>query len=128
MDDRTVQTNLALIQFLEAMVKAGAETGRADCATAASGTLLATGTLPADWMAAAAAGQKAKLGTWQLVGVAAGTIGYYRIYEASSPSICHEQGSVTATGGGGDMTVDNTNIAVTQAVTVTAYARTAGNA
>jgi phage portal protein BeeE len=28
MDDRTVQTNLALIQFLEAMVKAGAETGR----------------------------------------------------------------------------------------------------
>lgn len=28
MDDRTVQTNLALIQFLEAMVKAGAESGR----------------------------------------------------------------------------------------------------
>lgn len=30
MDDRTVQSNMALIQFLEAMVKAGAETGRGD--------------------------------------------------------------------------------------------------
>jgi hypothetical protein len=30
MDERTVQTNMALIQFLEAMVKAGAETGRSD--------------------------------------------------------------------------------------------------
>jgi HK97 family phage portal protein len=30
MDDRTVQSNMALIQFLEAMVKAGAGTGRGD--------------------------------------------------------------------------------------------------
>lgn len=100
----------------------------ADCATAASGTLLAQGALPADWMSAAAVGVKAKLGAWLVTGLAAGNIGYYRIYDAGSPSTCHEQGTVTATGGGGDMTVDNINIAATQVVTVTAYTRTAGNA
>lgn len=100
----------------------------ADCAAAASGTLLAQFSLPADWLAAAANGVKAKNGTWSGAGVGAGNIGYYRIYQAGSPSECHEQGSVTATGGGGDMTVDNINIAVAQVVTVTAYNRTAGNA
>lgn len=100
----------------------------ANCAAASSGAILATGALPADWMSAAAAGVKAKLGTWALVGVAAGTIGHYRIFEAGSPQVCHEQGSVTATGGGGDMTVDNTNIAVAQNVNVTGYTRTKGNA
>ncbi len=37
MDDRTVQTNLALIQFLEAMVKAGAATGRGSEPTTGAG-------------------------------------------------------------------------------------------
>lgn len=100
----------------------------ADCAAVPSGNLLAIGTLPADWLTAAAAGVKSKNGTWTITGVGAGTIGHYRIYEAGSPSVCHEQGSVTATGGGGDMTVDNTSIAVAQVVTVTGYTRTAGNA
>ena len=36
-----------------------------DCATADSGTVLATLTLPSDWMTAASAGSKAKTGTWQ---------------------------------------------------------------
>jgi hypothetical protein len=35
----------------------------ASCATADSGTVLATMTLPSDWMAAAASGIKAKSGT-----------------------------------------------------------------
>jgi hypothetical protein len=37
----------------------------ADCGTADSGTVLATATLPSDWMAAASCGAKAKSGTWQ---------------------------------------------------------------
>jgi hypothetical protein len=99
----------------------------ADCATAASGTLLATITLPSDWMAAASAGSKAKLGTWSGTGSAAGTAGYYRIYD-STGTTCHEQGTVTATGGGGDLTLDNAVIASSQAITVNSFTRTIPNA
>jgi hypothetical protein len=38
------------------------------------------------------------------------------------------RGTVTATGGGGDMTVDNTSFAAAQAFTVTAFSITDGNA
>jgi hypothetical protein len=38
------------------------------------------------------------------------------------------QGSITATGGGGDMTLDNTSIASGQTITVTGFTLTAGNA
>lgn len=100
----------------------------ADCATAPSGTLLAQSALPSDWLAAAAAGSKAKAGTWQFSGIGAGTIGHFRIYESGSPSVCHIQGSVTVTAGGGDMTVDNTNIAVAQVVTVNSFNLTDANA
>lgn len=100
----------------------------ANCAAADIGTVLATLTLPADWMAAAANGTKAKAGTWEDTSAdAAGTAGHYRIY-ASDGITCHEQGTVTATGGGGDMTVDNVVFASGQAFTVTSYTKTAGNA
>lgn len=100
----------------------------ANCAAANSGTLLAQFALPSDWMAAASAGSKAKAGTWSFIGIAAGTIGHFRIFDAASPSTCHMQGTVTANGGGGDMTVDNTSIAVAQTGEVTAFTLTAGNA
>lgn len=99
----------------------------ANCAAAASGTLLCEMDLPSDWSQAASSGSKAKNGTWTDVGVAAGSAGHYRILDTAGTT-CHEQGSVTATGGGGDMTVDNVSIAVDQVVTVTAFTRSAGNA
>lgn len=100
----------------------------ADCATAASGTLLAEMTLPSDWMAAAAAGAKAKSGTWQDASANnAGTAGYWRLYD-SGGTTCHAQGTVTATGGGGDLTLDNTSIAAAQSVTINTFTITAGNA
>jgi hypothetical protein len=100
----------------------------ADVATADSGTVLATIALPADWMAAAATGSKAKSGTWQDTAAdATGTAGHYRIY-ASDGTTAHMQGTVTATGGGGDLTVDNTSIAVGQTVTVTGFTLTDANA
>src|SRR3972149_1972043 len=72
----------------------------ATCATADSGTVVATMTLPADWMAAAASGEKAIAGTWQDASAdAAGTVGHFRIKAGAT---CHLQGSVTITGGGGD--------------------------
>lgn len=99
-----------------------------DCATADSGTVLATLTLPSDWMNAASGGTKTKLGTWQDASAdATGTAGHYRIY-ASDGTTCHEQGSITATGGGGDMTVDSTSFTAGQSFTVTTYTKTAGNA
>lgn len=103
----------------------------ANCAAANSGTEIATGNLPSDWMNAASGGTKTKAGTWTVTGLAAagtGTdIGHYRIYAADGTT-CHEQGTVTDSGGGGDMTLDNSNIAEAQVVTVTSYTKTAGNA
>lgn len=100
----------------------------ADVATADSGTVLATLTLPSDWMAAASSGSKAKSGTWQDASAdAAGTAGHFRIY-ASDGTTQHIQGTVTATGGGGDMTVDNAVFAVAQNFTITGFTLTAGNA
>ena len=100
----------------------------ASVATADSGTVLATLTLPSDWMAAASAGSKAKSGTWEDSSAnAAGTAAHYRIY-ASDGTTCHLQGTVTATGGGGDLTVDNTSFAAGQSFTITSYSWTAPNA
>jgi hypothetical protein len=98
----------------------------ANCAAAATGTVLATITLPSDWLAAASAGAKALLGTWQDASAdAAGTAAHFRINQGAT---CHVQGTVTATGGGGDMTVDNTSFGVGQQVNITAFTITAGGA
>lgn len=99
----------------------------ATCATANSGTELFSETLPSDWMAAASSGSKAKSGTWQAAGLAAGTAGHFRLY-ASDGTTCHIQGTVTATGGGGDMTLDNAVIAVDQTITISTFTISAGNA
>lgn len=100
----------------------------ADVATADSGTVLATLTLPTDWLAAASSGSKAKSGTWQDTSAdATGTAAHFRIY-ASDGTTAHLQGSVTATGGGGDLTLDNTSIASGQSVTITSFSLTDGNA
>ena len=99
----------------------------ANCAAAASGTLLAEATLPSDWMAAASSGSKALSGTWQDASAnATGTAGHWRLYD-SGGTTCHAQGTVTATGGGGDLTLDNTSIASGQSVTITSFTITAGN-
>lgn len=100
----------------------------ADCATADSGTVLATLSLPSDWMAAASGGSKAKSGTWQDTSAdATGTAGHWRLY-ASDGTTCHAQGSVTVTGGGGDLTLDNTSLASGQSVTISSFSLTDGNA
>lgn len=98
----------------------------ATCATAASGTLLASITLPSDWMAASSSASKSKSGTWQDASANnTGTAAHYRIYD-STGTTCHIQGTVTATGGGGDLEVDNTSFASGQTFTVTAYTLTIG--
>lgn len=111
-----------------AVLKIRTGSAPANCATADSGTVLASCTLPSDWMAAASSGSKAKSGTWEDTSAdATGTAAHWRLY-ASDGTTCHAQGTVTATGGGGDMTVDNTSFASGQPFTVTSFSITAGNA
>lgn len=100
----------------------------ADCGTADSGTLLASMSLPSDWMAAASSGSKAKSGTWSDASAnASGTAAHFRIKD-SGGSTCHMQGSVTATGGGGDLTLDSVAITSGQSVTITSFTLTDANA
>lgn len=100
----------------------------ANVAAARTGTVLATVNLPSDWMAAASAGAKAKSGTWEDTSAdAAGTAGYFTLF-ASDGTTAHIQGTVTATGGGGDMTVDNVVFAAAQDFLITAFTLTDGNA
>lgn len=98
----------------------------ADASTADSGTLLASMVLPADWLGNSASGVKSLLGTWEdSAADAAGTAGHFRIKQGATT---HIQGSISASGGGGDMELQNTNIAVGQAITITAFTLTMGGA
>ena len=99
----------------------------ANCAAAPTGTLIAEITCPTDWLAAASNGSKVLSGSWTVAATNAGTAGYYRIYDSAGTN-CDEQGNITATGGGGSLTVDNTSIAAAQTVTVTTKTLTDGNA
>jgi hypothetical protein len=110
-----------------AVLKIRSGSAPANCAAADSGTVLATLSLPSDWMAAASGGAKSMTGTWQDTSAdATGTAAHFRIY-ASDGTTCHIQGTVTISGGGGDLTVDSTSITSAQQFTVTAFTITSGN-
>lgn len=101
----------------------------ANCAAAPSGTKLVEIALASDWAAAAASGSKA-LSSLPLTTAAltpGGTIGHYRFVDTAGTT-CHEQGTVTATGGGGDMTIDNPAVTTGQTVNVTGFTKTAPGA
>lgn len=113
---------------VSAVLKIRTGAAPANCGTADSGSVLVTASLPSDWLAAASGGSKALTGTWQDTSAdASGTAAHFRIY-ASDGSTCHIQGSVTATGGGGDMTLDSVTIASGQQVTISSFSITAGGA
>lgn len=96
----------------------------ATCATADSGDVLVEYELASDWADAASNGSKA-LSSVPLSeeAIDAGTAGHYRIY-ATDGTTCHEQGTVTISGGGGDITVDNPVIANGQTVNITSFSKT----
>ena len=130
----SVAVRNAMLDIIESTVGTSAvlkiRTGAqpANCAAEDTGTVLATINLPSDWMAASDAGSKALSGTWQDASAdATGTAAHFRVY-ASDGTTCHMQGSVTATGAGGDMTLDNTSVAAGQSITISSFTLTAGNA
>lgn len=124
----------AMLDAIETAIGTGAickfRTGSvpATCATADSGTVIATFTLASDWASAASSGAK----SWSSLPVsvasgASGTLGHYRVY-ASDGTTCHEQGTITVTGGGGDLTVDSTSVTAPQVINITTKSLTAPNA
>lgn len=97
----------------------------ANCAAADTGTLLATLTLPADWMNAASGTTKTLLGSW--TGTASGGAGatptHFRIKD-NAGTTCHIQGTCGI--GSGELQVNGT-ITAGQTVTVTSFTVTAAN-
>ena len=104
----------------------------ANSSSANAGTILATINLPTDWMAAASSGTKAISGTWQdLSADNTGTAAHFRVFNSQATkdgTTCFMQGTVTATGGGGDMEVSSTSFTAGQSFTVNTFTLTDGNA
>jgi hypothetical protein len=97
----------------------------ANCAAANSGTVLATINLPSDWMNAASAGAKTKLGTWSEASAdATGTAAHFRIHDTGGTN-CHIQGTVGTSGT--DMIVDSVSFTATQVFTINTFTLNAGN-
>jgi hypothetical protein len=102
----------------------------ADADTAPTGTVLASITLPADAFAAGSAGVFAKAGTWSDASTdAAGTATWFRFRQSGDLGTTNTtdervDGTVTATGGGGDITLDNVVIAAAQALTMNSFSFT----
>lgn len=98
---------------------------------AATGTVVATITLPADAFDApgtGGAGVIQKAGTWQDTSAdAAGTVGHFRLIQsgdtngATGAADERLEGTVTNTGGGGDMTMDNSVVEAGQQITVNTF-------
>jgi hypothetical protein len=90
-----------------------------------SGTLLASISLPADAFDAASGGQSLKLGTWQDSSAdASGTAGHFRMKRSgdsggASTTAIRIEGTVGQ--GSGDLSLDNTNIATGQRVTIDSF-------
>jgi len=95
--------------------------------TANTGVVVATMVLPSDWLGAPLGGSIALSGTWQDLSADANGTAHFRVHNNAGTE-CHMQGTVTATGAGGDMQLDNTNIATGQQINITTFTITAGGA
>lgn len=100
----------------------------ANVAAARTGTVLASMTLPSTAFGSPSAGSVAKSGTWQDASAdATGTLGYWTLYKSDGTTAVM-QGTVTATGGGGDITVASTSITAGQPFTINTFTLTDANA
>lgn len=97
----------------------------ANCAAADSGTVLATLTLPSNWLADAASGVKSLAGSWADASAdASGTAQHFRI-KASGGTV-HMQGTVGTSAA--DLIVLTTTFVATQPFTIASFDLTDGNA
>lgn len=85
---------------------------------AATGTLLATFTLADPAFSAASSGVATLLGTPRTTtGASAGTAGWFRAADSTGATVF--DGSITVTGGGGQLTLNTTTVSVGVAVELT---------
>lgn len=102
----------------------------ANPAASETGTLLAEFDMGSDWAAAASSGAKAlnslPLTTTAVAGAPTNAT-HFRMLESDGTTVL-VQGTCTASGGGGDMILDNVSIATGQTVNITAFTITDGNA
>lgn len=96
-----------------------------------AGTLLASITLPTPAMGAASAGVISLNGTWTDASAdATGTAAHFRFKQtgdtggATGATDERLEGTVTATGGGGDLTLDSVSITAGQTVTIDTFTKT----
>lgn len=90
-------------------------------------TLLASFSLPSVFLTDASNGSISMTGSWPTpTPLADGIASHFRLYD-STGTVCHLQGSITATGKGGDMTIQNTTVLQSRALTVTAFTLTDPN-
>lgn len=129
----TINTALAndLLDAIDATFNGGTLTIRTGAApganNAATGTVLATITLPADAFGPAASASKPFSGMWEDVSAdATGTAAHYRLINVGGTRVL--EGTVTATGGGGDLQVSNVAIQAGNAFTITAFTLSAAGA
>jgi hypothetical protein len=86
----------------------------------AAGTVLATITLPTPGFGAASGGVVGLAGTWEDTAAdATGTAAHFRLSSSGGTYVC--EGTVTVTGGGGDLTVENVSFATGQAFNITGF-------
>jgi len=120
-------TKNARLDAITTMIDAGASAGKLEIGPTGMGSVCVTFTLN-DPSAAAASG-----GVWTLAGTpktanasGACTAGAARIRDSNNNDIITGL-TVTATGGGGNITVDNTSIANGQSVQLNGFTLTSGN-
>lgn len=103
-------------------IRSGSQPATGD--TAASGTLLATHTLSDPAFGAAASGVATAAAIGDDVSIdATGTAGWFRAYDSDADAVI--DGSVTATGGGGDMQLDSVSLIAGGTSSITAWTVTA---
>ncbi len=100
----------------------------ATVAAGPTGVLLSSGAVgnAAGWGSVASGVLTAAAITSDASAVASGTAGYFRWLDSSNNVIC--QGTVTATGGGGDLTMNSISIIIGDTIAITSWTITAPGA
>lgn len=101
-------------------IRTGAQPADANAADA--GTLLVSITLPTPAFGASSSGTASKSGTWSGTAGNTGTAAHFRMKNAANTR--RVDGSVTATGGGGEIELSSTSITSGQTVTINSFAVT----
>lgn len=96
-----------------------------NCAAPRTGTILGEIELASDWLGNAANGVKAGAAIAEFAALATGEAGHFDIMQGA---VCHWQGDVSATGGGGAMEVGSVEISANQLIRINSLTLTVGGA